>query len=140
MNSGRGWLFLLPLLTFVGAAMLLSCGGDGSGGDSFATPAPPGPFIESIWFGPGPPASPIPTPSPSSSASPSPLPTETPTPCPSFTAAAVPQGCFIQFHAVATLSDNTNIDITDANSTLWSSSDTAVLLPDSNTQGSYSAT
>lgn len=140
MNHGHGWLFLLPLLTFVAAAMLLSCGG-GSTGGAFATPGPPGPFIEAISICPGAPASPVPTPSPSSSSSatPAPSPTLSPTPCPGFTPDAVPQGCFVQFHAVATLSNNLNVDITDENSTLWSSDNTSVLAPDANTQGLYSA-
>ncbi len=140
MNHGHGWLFLLPLLTFIAAAMLLSCGGGGSGG-VFATPGPPGPYVESISICPGAPASPIPSPSPSSSSGPTPVPSPTvsPTPCPNFTPAAVPQGCFVQFHAVATLSNSWNVDITDESSTLWSSDNTFILAPDVDTKGVYSA-
>ncbi len=140
MNHGRGWLFLIPLLTFVAAAMLLSCGG-GSGSSASATPAPPGPYVEAISICPGAPASPVPSPSPHPSSSITPVPSTTvsPTPCPDFTAAAVPQGCFVQFHAVATLSNRWNVDITDASSTLWSSDNTSVLAPDPNNPGVYSA-
>jgi len=140
MNHGHGWLFLLPLLTFVAAAMLLSCGG-GSSGSAGATPGPPGPYVQEISICPGAPASPVPSPSPSSSSSATPVPSTTvsPTPCALFTPGAVQQGCFVQFHAVATLSNGFNVDITDENSTLWSSSDKAVLAPDTSTQGLYSA-
>lgn len=140
MNHGRGWLFLLPLLTFVAAAMLLSCGGGGTSGIG-ATPGPPGPYVQAISICPGAPASPVPSPSPHPSSSVTPVPSTTvsPTPCPGFIPDPVTQGCFVQFHAVATLSNSWNVDITDANSTLWSSDNTSVLAPDANTPGVYSA-
>jgi len=124
MNFGRGWLFLVPLLVFVGTAMLLSCGGGGS--SASATPGPPGPSILSISICPGPP--PPPTPFPSVTKTPVPSPTVTPTPCPDFTEASVPLGCPVQFHAVATLNNDDTVDITNDSTSNWVSGNPNQLL------------
>lgn len=135
MNFGRGWLFIVPLLVFVGTAMLLSCGGGGS--SASATPGPPGPSILSISICPGPP--PPPTPIPSVTKTPVPSPTNTPTPCPDFTEASVPLGCPLQLHAVATLNNNDTVDITNDSTSNWVSANPSQLLATTiqGTQGIY---
>jgi hypothetical protein len=156
MNFGRGWLFLLPLLAFVATAMLLSCGGSGGCGTTYdqfgnpqpnsgtcvngpgITPGPPGGSIVSISICPGPPPPPTPLPNPSATATP----TVAPTPCTSFfSEASVPQGCFIQFHAVATRNNNDYIDITNDSTSNWTSKDTTELSPTTiqGIQGIYAA-
>ncbi len=170
MNLGRGWLFLLPLLAFIATAMLLSCGGNSGCGNTYdelgavipnsgtcvngpgITPAPSNGSIVSISICPGPPLPPTPLPTVTTSATPAPNPT--PLPCPTFTGASIPQGCFIQFHAVATLNNvpaplpghpgrliNETIDITNDATSNWTSSEPAELSPETlqGTQGIYSA-
>lgn len=158
MNFGRGWLFLLPLLAFIATAMLLSCGGNSGCGNTYdelgavipnsgqcvnapgITPGLPGGSIISISICQG--APPPPTPLPTVTAGQTPTPTTAPTPCGNFfTEASVPQGCFIQFHAVATLNNKTNIDITNDSSSNWTSSDPSELSSTivQGTQGIYAA-
>ncbi len=158
MNFGRGWLFLVPLLAFIVTGMLLSCGGNSGCGGTYnelgqyepntgqcvdgpgITPAPPNGAVVSISICPG--APPPPTMLPTQTTSPSPSPTTAPTPCGNFfTAATVPQGCFFQFHAVATLSNSDTVDITNAGSSNWTSSDPSELSPTTlqGTQGIYAA-
>lgn len=155
MNFARGWLFLLPLLAFVATAMLLSCGGNSGCGTTFdqfgnpqpnsgscvngpgITPGPPGGSIVSISICPGPP--PPPTPLPTVTAA---TPTVAPTPCTDFfSEASVPQGCFIQFHAVATLNNKDVVDITNDSTSNWTSNETTELLPTTlqGLQGIYAA-
>jgi len=154
MTFGRSWLFLLPLLGFVATAMLMSCGSSGGCGGSYdefgnfisgtgtcvngpgITPNPPSPAVMSVSICPG--APPPPTPAPTNSVTPTPsTPTITPTPCPD-TTESIPQGCFIQFHAVATLNNNQNVDITNDVTTNWTSSDPSELTP-TGTPGVYAA-
>ncbi|MGD0076066.1 MAG: hypothetical protein ABSD31_17250 [Candidatus Binataceae bacterium] len=158
MNFGRGWLFLVPLLAFIATGMLLSCGGNSGCGGTYdelgqyepntgqcvngpgITPAPPNGNIVSISICQG--APPPPTALPTVTAGMTATPTVAPTPCGNFfTATAVPQGCFAQFHAVATLNNNDTVDITQAGSSNWTSSEPSELSPTTlqGTQGIYAA-
>ena len=156
MNFGRGWLFLLPLLAFIATAMLLSCGGDSGCGTTYdqfgnaipnsgtcvngpgITPAPPTGSIVSISICEG--APPSPTPLPTVTTTPAPSPTTAPTPCGMITP-SVPQGCVVQFHAQATLSNNDIIDVTNNSTANWTSYEPSELWPETlqGTQGIYAA-
>ena len=80
----RRCLVLVPVLSFIATALLLSCGG-GGGGTTTATPLPL--RIVAVQICPGTPAptSTPPTPTPTKTASPKPTKTPTPTPTPQCT-------------------------------------------------------
>ena len=137
----------------VGAAMMLVAVAFSSwncGGGSTSTPcptsasgipiiacgvaSPAGPFLQDISICPGPP--PSPTPVSTSTAVIAPTPMETTCPAPVVT--AVPAGGMAQFHAVGTFSDGSTQDITDSASTMWTTSDAAVISPNISPAGSYS--
>src|SRR5579875_2951129 len=133
MKLKRIWLFVVPQLLLLSAFFAQSCGnglfgtltecGQSINPFEFAplisctppspTPGPPGPQVSSLSL--------CPAPSSSTSAS--------PTPCPSFVATSIPVGGVVEFELVATLSDGTTADYTDAPTVLWSNSNPSVLAP-----------
>jgi hypothetical protein len=144
MNFKRIWLLLAPTLVLCAAALTQSCGNglfgsSGVCGQSInpfefvpliscspptPTPGPPGPGITSVSI----------CPAVSSSAS--------PTPCPSFTATSAAVGAVVAFEAIASYSNGTTQDVTDAGTTFWSNSNPSVLAPaptPSPSPGDYSA-
>jgi eukaryotic-like serine/threonine-protein kinase len=127
----RPWLPLSLLLEL--ALLVMSCGG-GGGGIPAPTAGPPGPHIVSITICSGPPSSPGPTPAPSAS------PTPTATPCPAATSTTVAHAKddIATFHAEATTNEGGLIDITNAVTTGWFSTDLAVLDPVKGEPGVFS--
>ncbi|HEY2104919.1 MAG TPA: hypothetical protein VGH29_04005, partial [Candidatus Binataceae bacterium] len=98
------------------------------------TPSAAGPFLQDISICPGTPLPP--TPVSTSTAVDSTTPMETTCPKPFVT--AVPAGGMAQFHAVGTFSDGSTQDVTDSASTSWTSTNNAVISPNSSPAGSYS--
>lgn len=123
---------MVPLLTFVGTALMMSCGGGSGGGGGAQTPSPPGPFVKAIAICPGPPPSPSPVPTAPTTTTPEPTSTPATTPCPAVTATfSVPTGTpTVAFNAQATLSDATLTDTT--NTALWTTTNPSVLSPTGN--------
>jgi len=135
MRSRLSWLMLVPAVVLLLAAIGLGCGGSGKNPFSVATPDPPGPFIRSICVVGPTAATPVSTPTPAPTpvvpcqgSAPNPLPAQN---------MGVPQQ--YQFVAIATMSDNSGQDVTNFNSTNWSSSHPNVLRPDTNKQGNFIA-
>lgn len=130
MFRWRGWLVLIPFVTFVATALLMSCGGGGGG--VVQTPSPPGPFVQAIAICPGPPPSPSPVPTVPPTATPAPTASPATTACPAITSTfAVPTGTStVSFNAQATLSDGTRADT--SNTALWTTSDSSVVSPQGN--------
>src|SRR6266851_3976634 len=130
MSRTLRWLVISPVLLFVAAAMMLSCGGSSSTVTS--TPVPPGFVLDSINVADGPPAS-I-TPSPTSTPK-GPTPTMTPRPAATSTTVpgSVPTGGAVNFNAQGTFIKNKNItriiDITIDPGTMWASSNVNALVP-----------
>jgi hypothetical protein len=110
MRLRQSWLWMLPAVGFLAAALLLSCGKSKSP-TPVATPAPPGAFVQSICVLQGTPVPPTPTP-------PAGAPTPTPATftCPSNTPSVLACSQY-PFHAIASFSDGSNGDIT--NSCAW---------------------
>jgi outer membrane protein assembly factor BamB len=146
MFRAARWLVVAPVVLFVFATMMASCGGGGGCSGSFnsfgifvsgvcpgASPSP-GYTLQSITICQGTEPSPTPTPTPA----PSPTkkqPTPTPTACPAATSTAVAVGDETGFLAQGFLTKKKKSkyqDLTNAVGTLWTSADqvgTNVLLP-----------
>jgi outer membrane protein assembly factor BamB len=135
------WLIVAPVVLFVFATLIASCGG-GSGctgafnsfgiyvsGACPTSQASPGFGLQSITICQGTEPAPTPTPSPA----PSPTkkqPTPTPTACPAATSTSVPVGVQIGFTAQGFLTKKNQSmyqDITNAAGTLWTTTDQTVL-------------
>jgi hypothetical protein len=147
MVGGARWILIGTAMMLIAGALSWSCGGGSSNSTctttpngipigNCGTPSPPGPALQSISICPGSP--PTPTPEPSSTASTSPTPMETMCPAPLPTTKAV-QGATVQFHAVGTFSDMSTQDLTGG-STVWTSTNTDVVMPNSTPAGSFFAT
>src|SRR5260221_12658506 len=130
MSRWLRWLVISPVLFFVAASMMLSCGGSTS--TVVSTPVPPGFVLDSINVADGPPAS-I-TPSPTSTPK-GPTPTMTPRPAATSTTVpgSVPTGGAVNFNAQGTFVKSNTItriiDITLDPGTLWGSSNQSALVP-----------
>jgi hypothetical protein len=141
------WILLGTAIALLAVAFAWSCGGGGNSGipcgfstlgitEACGTPAPPGANLQKISICPGTP--PSPTPVPSSSVSTSPTPIETT--CAGPIATTVPVAGTVQFHAVGTYNTGATQDITDSSSTNWTTTNSAVVMPNTSPAGSYFAT
>src|SRR5580658_6501822 len=135
MSRRIRWFVIPPVLLFVFGALVLSCGGGSSGCPSGEVCGPPpttGFQLQSIEICFGSPAPPTPTPSPT------PKTTPTLTPCPGATSTAISVQETINFIAQGTFTLGTKTEIlglTDNSTTLWTSSNSQVLLPPLSGQG-----
>jgi outer membrane protein assembly factor BamB len=151
------WLRLLvvaPVVLFVFGAILLSCGGGSSSGTT-STPSP-GFALEAITISTGAPPSPTFTPTPPPTKTPKPTKTITPTitPRPAATSTnivggptGVPTGGTVGFNAIGTFTKKISSnkfktqfgDITTSPATMWTSSDSTILLapPSGDMGGEY---
>jgi hypothetical protein len=116
MRLRHSWLWMMPAVGFLAAALLLSCGGSKSP-TPVATPAPAGPFVMNICVLQGTPVPPTPT----QAGAPTPTPGQFP--CPSSTPSVLACAQY-PFHAIATFSDGSNGDIT--NSCAWNTQNPAL--------------
>jgi hypothetical protein len=118
MTWWRRCLVLVPVLSFVSAALLLSCGG-GSGGGSSPTPLPIS--LVSVAICAGVPPTPTPTPVPTTGHTPTPVPTPQ---CSPVSQASVAIGGQVQFNAQGTFQQGNRTptfhDVTNNSSTGWS--------------------
>ena len=125
------WLVVAPVVLFVFGAIMLSCGGNSST-TTLPTPSP-GYGLESIVISQGPAPTPTfyPTPTPKNTSTPTvtPRPSASPTTIPN----TVPIGGTVSWNAIGMFVNHTGKiqfqDITIEPSTLWTSSDSTVLLP-----------
>ena len=122
MQMRRLGPLLIPVLLLV-IAVMPSCGG-GSSSIAVATPAPPGARLVSITVCDGAPPSPIPK-------------QPTPAPCSGAIGDSLAQGSTIAFHAIERRTDGRLRDITNATSTLWTSSNPGVAQALVNQQGAF---
>jgi outer membrane protein assembly factor BamB len=143
MLRAARWLIVAPVVLFVFATLIESCGGSSGCSGSFnssgiyvsgacpTSQASPGFGLQSIVICQGTEPAPTPTPSPA----PSPTkkqPTPTPTACPAATSTSVPVGEQVGFTAQGFLTKKKQFmyeDITNAAGTLWTTTAQNVLQP-----------
>ncbi len=139
------WILIGAAMMLVAVAFSWNCGGGAGSGPApcpttaggipivaCGTPSPAGAFLEDISICPGPPPSPTPV---SVSAAPTPMETT----CPAPIVTAVPSQGTAQFHAVGSFSDGSTRDITNSVSTTWTTTNKAVITPNTSPAGSYFA-
>jgi hypothetical protein len=103
MNWWRRCLVVVPVLSFVAAALILSCGGGGGGsGGGFGAAF----IIEALAICSGSPPAPTPTPSPTKTHTPSPTPTPQCSPVQATTVPTSGPTPTVQFNAQGTFTKN----------------------------------
>jgi hypothetical protein len=118
----RRCLVLVPVLSFLAAALIMSCGGGGSS----STTTVGNPFaIIGLNVCPGTPPVPTPKPSPTKSKTPTPTPTPECSPVSAATVGTAPGSNTVQFNAQGIFNRNNDLktakfhDVTNSDSTQW---------------------
>jgi hypothetical protein len=128
----RRCLVLVPVLSFLAAALIMSCGG---GGSSSGTTTVSNPFaIIGLNVCPGTPP-PAPTPTVTKTKTPTPTPTPECSPVSAATVGTAPGSNTVQFNAQGIFNRNNNLntakfhDVTNNNSTQWNPSPPTITFP-----------